>query len=363
MTLGYISSPFHMVTPYKDQTFSSTLSAEDREWDEFVAANPHGYHEQTSMYGRTREQYGFEVDRVIVREGSEVVGGAQILIQKTPVGKFAQVWRGPLGVDGDPKRLAQVVSLIDSMASQSGIVSMRVDLLPSQHAAEGALRDHGYESSRAWAGEKRSYVLRLTHSDDDLYARLPKKTRYNMRVAKRNGITIRHGGTHDIPDFYRLYLASAEHHGFRPFPYEYLSTLWRLFAPRRKMMLCFVSDAGQPIASLLSTISGNRLYASWTGTRREQDSSNLQVAGLLYHTASCWGRDHGCELLDLQDDHPYKRRYTKDLSTWPLPLRKFYGPARAIRKRLLEWSASNPPLRRLVHNVADRRNLRPRMPW
>ena len=58
--------------------------AGDQEWDEFLRAHPEGHHEQSGAYGRERKSWGFACDRVAVREGGRLVGGAMALPRSSP---------------------------------------------------------------------------------------------------------------------------------------------------------------------------------------------------------------------------------------------------------------------------------------
>ena len=43
---------------------------------------------------------------------------------------------------------------------------------------------------------------------------MKQKTRYNIRLAARKGVTVRAGGEADLPAFYRLMEVTAQRDGF-----------------------------------------------------------------------------------------------------------------------------------------------------
>lgn len=332
-------------------------------WDAFVAAAPHGYHEQTWLYGELRRQYGFEVHRVAVQRGGRIVAGAQMLARRTPIGRLAVLWRGPNAIEDHPDLLDEAVEAIDEEAERRGLVSIRVDTLPTQAAARSALERRGFSESEAWTGSRRSLVIPLVGDDEMLLSQIRRKTRYNMRLAGRAGVQVSVHGDELHPAFYELYLESSRHNSFVPFPQEYFRRVWEAFAPHGRAVQVIASLGGRAVSILLCMVSGRRLYPSWIGTDRAALERNLQVAGLMYYEAMRWGRDQGCELLDFQDAMPYKRLFSESEVVWPSPLRQFYGPLRGIRWRLLEASSSIAWLRRLVFSAASRNGLRPRMPY
>lgn len=335
----------------------------DAEWDAFVASHPEGYHEQTSMYGRIRERYGFACDRVIVRDGERIVGGAQLLSQTTPIGRYSRILRAPLAVDHDQEVLAEALRLLDEWAKKNRCVCVRVDTLPTQSAVRDALNAARFKPSMAWDGARKSYVIPIGNTDDETFAAMRQKTRYNMRLARRSGVEMQREDGSAIPDFYAMYLKTAEHQKFVPFPCEYFEQLWRLFAQSERAMLTFAHNRHGPLAGLLSVIVGNRVYASWMGVDRSRQEKNLQVAGLLFFVAARWGRECGCDLVDLQDDQPYKKMFANDQIQWPMPLRKYYGRARHLRRWFSEGTWRVPVARRRVKSFAHRLGLQPRMPY
>ncbi|MCC6907844.1 MAG: GNAT family N-acetyltransferase [Phycisphaerales bacterium] len=333
------------------------------EWNAFVAEALHGYHEQTYMYAMVRQNFGFACRHVFIRQAGRLVAGAQVLLRRTPIGLLAHVWRAPIAVEDQPELLDQAARAIDDAAREWRVASIRIDTLPTQDAARRALREQGFCPSDAWIGKKTSLVIPLVGSDDALLARIRRKTRYNMRIAAREGVDIRVEMTGKISEFYELYRQSAAHNGFVPFEQRYFEQIWRTFAPRGRAMMCTASLGDRPISMLLSMKCGERLYPSWIGTDRDALHRNLQVGGLLYYEAMRWGRDHGCSLLDFQDAMPYKRLYSDQELSWPVPMRKYYGPLRAARSRAVECSWSRPALRRSITAAAQRLGLRPRMPY
>lgn len=345
------------------QSTCDSTTIDTSEWDEFIASATHAYHEQTSMYGCIREGFGFKCDRVVVRDDRRISGGAQVFVQNTPIGRFARVFRAPLALDDDPQMLNQVVDELEHLAHRHSYVSVRVDTLPTQTAAREALERAGYRASQAWAPPHRSLVIRLSYSDDELLSRMRRKTRYDVRFAERAGVQVKTGDAASIDEFFDLYSMSASFQEYVPFAKEYFVYLWQLFGKHGKAILCIASHSNEPLAAILSVVSGNRMYAGWIGTNRGDSERKFRAQTLLHFNAMCRGRDLGCDLLDLQDNREYKRKFTDEEIEWPTPMRKFYGPLRGPRHRFMRWSSSNPYLHRMVRRVSNRLGLHPRMPY
>jgi len=120
---------------------SRVHSSDDDEWDRFLAANPFGYHEQTSQYATLRETYGFQHDRAVVRDDQgQIIGGASGLFRRTPIGSLGVIERGPVARDDDSRLLEQVVDEVSALAKRHRLASIRVNTFENQAHARGTCK-------------------------------------------------------------------------------------------------------------------------------------------------------------------------------------------------------------------------------
>jgi len=334
------------------------------EWDAFVAVHPEGYQEQTTGYAEHRAQFGFTCDRVVVREGGEVVGGAQVLVQHTPLGKHARVYRAPLAIGNDPRTFKRVIEELEHLADANSYASLRVDTFPNQYATRAALDETGFQSSSAWFGEHPSCVIPLRYSDDELLSQIrQKKARYNIRFAQRSGVVVSIKESGNIDDFHHLRKESVEHNGHLMFPRTYYQYIWQLFHRSNRVQLLVAYQDGEPLASLFNLIVGDRMYLVWIGIHRGEENRKLKAGYLLHYCALIHARDAGCSMCDFIGVSEFKRKLAHEEIQWPLPQWKFYGPLRSQRYRLMEAVWSRPRLRHQMNKLARVADLRPRMPY
>jgi lipid II:glycine glycyltransferase (peptidoglycan interpeptide bridge formation enzyme) len=342
---------------------SRTADTSDEEWDEFVAAHPDGHHEQSSAHGRSRTNFGFQVGRVVVRHGGRIAGGMQFLTQRTLAGTLALVLRAPLAADNDALLLALVIEEFDRLAERASIASIRVELLPTQSATLAALENQGFHQSAAWFGERRSLAIPLALGDTELLQRMKPKGRYNIRVAERSGVTVHRADATALDNFYALHLSTAFHQGFPVFPREYFDHVWRMFGATGRAQLFLACHREKPIAAILNTIAGGRMYYGWGGMDRDPAHRKLMANYLLHFGAMQWARVHGCTHYDLVGVTEFKEKLGRDEIRWPLPLRKHYGATGGLRKAITEFFWSNTAMRRTIDAIARRTKLRPRLPY
>ena len=335
----------------------------DDEWDAFVAAHPEGHHEQLSRYARSRAAWGFRCDRIVLHEGSRIVGGLQALVRRSPVGRLAVVLRAPLAIDNNPDVLARVAEELDRLARRRSYAWVRVETFPN-HAATAALERLGFRSSGEWFGrfgKRDSLLVPLSQGDNELLARMKPKGRYNVRVAQRSGVTVHAGDGSSLTEFFELYRMTSSYQGFPAFPREYFEYVLRVLGPSKRAQVFLAYHDGKPVAGIFNTIVGARSYYGWGGMSRDPEHRKLMANYLIHFTAMAWAREHGCTHYDLVGVSAFKEKLGGDQITWPLPQHKFYGLFRTLRRRITGLAWSEPRLRRVVQMVA--RRLYPPMPY
>lgn len=341
----------------------ATLS-DAQAWDAFVAANPHGYHEQTAMYGKIRRAYGFACERVVVRQGQEIVGGAQVIVQQTPIGRFARVFAGPLAAEDDPAIMARVIDQLDHLCNAKSYACMRIDTLPSQGVARHFLKAEGFQASDEWFGARPSLIMKLSCSEEHLFSGLNKKSRQYIRAAERAGAYVKDGTVDFLSEFYTLYRMTAAHQGFRYFRKDYFSALTHLFGGVGRLRIFVAYSAqGEPIAARLAIIVGDRCHDAWCGMHRGSVNIKLRANILIHHHVMKWARAQGCKHYDLVGIQTNKKRIAKEIIYWPSPMRKFYGRFGTLRRKTMAWAWANVQARQAVNKAAWRLGLKPRMPW
>lgn len=333
-----------------------------REWDHFLKNCHYCHHEQSSQYAAIRAAYGYHCDRVVVRNGDRIVGGAQVLVQSTPLGKLAHIQRAPLAVDDDPQVLRQVVQKLEEMAIAKGYRSVRIDLFPHQTTAFKVLEEAGFVCSNLWSSEMDSVVVPLNYTDEELLAGMHKKVAYEVRRARNKGALVLTNSENAVDEFYELHQATASYQKFPIFSQEYFVYLWRTFGQTGMVQPFIAYHNNRPLAALFNVIVGDHMYFGWGGMRRDSDAKKIRVNYLLHMTAIAWARQHGCTRYDFAGTQPFKQWFAVKIVQWPHALRKIYGPAATWRWNMMNMSNNSPFIKRLVQKASRELGLSQRMP-
>ena len=131
---------------------------------------------------------------------------------------------------------------------------------------------------------------------------MKQKTRYNIRLAQRKGVTIREGGIDDLAIFYELSQITAARDGFGIHTLAYYEAAYRFFAPDGCALLIAEIQAeskGQPepLAALMVFRQGETAYYLYGASSNRH--RNLMPAYLLQWAAIEWAKRQGCGRYDL----------------------------------------------------------------
>jgi lipid II:glycine glycyltransferase (peptidoglycan interpeptide bridge formation enzyme) len=76
---------------------------------------------------------------------------------------------------------------------------------------------------------RNTVFMDLTSSEEEILARMKQKTRYNIRLAQKKGVTLRVGTQEDFPLLYKMYAETSVRDGFVIRDENYYKTVWEMF--------------------------------------------------------------------------------------------------------------------------------------
>ena len=134
------------------------------------------------------------LERVVARHEGRPVAGAQILFRSLPLGlgSVAYLPKGPLVDWSDVEQCRYVFALCEEVARARRAIVLQIepDLDESPDAAQ-ILKNLGLSRGHHGVQPRRTLVVDLGYSDDDILANMKQKTRYNIRIAERRGVSVR----------------------------------------------------------------------------------------------------------------------------------------------------------------------------
>jgi len=279
-------------------------------WDRFIAARPDGHVLQTSPWGTLKAQFGWADERVGLARGDELIAGAQVLYRRLPAGLgcLAYVPRGPLVDWADEEQLAALLVALDRAARSRGAVVLIVEPdLPDEATHRKRLHALGFRPSPFGSLQpRRTTVVDISPDEDAILAAMKSKTRYNVRLAARKGMTVREASEADLPAFHALMAATAARNRFGVHSPAYYEAAYRLFAPRdwARLLLAELPPASGGAGGVTEPVAALMVFAlpprAWYFYGASGDAHREKMPTyLLQWEAMRWAKSLGCTTYDL----------------------------------------------------------------
>jgi len=275
------------------QTFDQP--ADQAAWDALVAAAPGGHVLQSWAWGDLKARFDWHPCRLAAGPAC-----AQVLYRRLPggLGTIAYVPKGPLADFSDGAAMRALLAAIRPLARQQRALCLKIE--PNREddpALAERLRTMGFRPSPQAIQPRRTLVVDLDAEPEAFLERMKQKTRYNIRLAARKGVTVRAGDEADLPEFYRLMELTAARDRFGIHSRAYYETAHRLFVPAGSGCLLLAEHEGQLLAGLVAFAFGDTACYMYGASSDEKRS--LMPTYLLQWEAMLWARKQGCRAYDL----------------------------------------------------------------
>jgi lipid II:glycine glycyltransferase (peptidoglycan interpeptide bridge formation enzyme) len=138
----------------------------------------------------------------------------------------------------------------------------------------------------------------LRATEERLILQMRPKTRYNIRLAERRGVRVRHEPASRLAEWHHLYRKTAERKGFRPQSLGYFTTLLDLAeAAHPTVRLYMAYHQTQPVGGIVVAHTGSR--ATYLYGASDYNCRSLMAPYALQWTAMRNARRAGCRRYDL----------------------------------------------------------------
>jgi lipid II:glycine glycyltransferase (peptidoglycan interpeptide bridge formation enzyme) len=250
------------------------------EWNQFL--NPNAHLLQTGEWGELKGGFGWKPVRIVSGDS-----GVQILFRKLPMG---------FTVGYIPKaNFAQLLwGEIDSVCRQNRAIFLKFEPdrwdneKPETWNVELGTSPHNIQPPR-------TIIIDIKDSEEEILSRMKPKTRYNIRLAGKKGVTVR--AWDDIDSFHQMMLVTGGRDEFGIHSLEYYKRAYDLLHPKSLGEIIVAEYEGKPLAALFVARNGNRAYYLYGASTDEE--RNRMPTYLLQWEAMKWARAQGCAEYDL----------------------------------------------------------------
>jgi lipid II:glycine glycyltransferase (peptidoglycan interpeptide bridge formation enzyme) len=164
---------------------------------------------------------------------------------------------------------------------------------------ESELQKLGFRENQFATHPRRSWVLDIRPSEEDLLAAMKEKWRYNIGLATRKKVRVREAAEpEDLDTFYHLYEETSKRDGFFIHPKEHYAKILSLYSERDAAVLLLAEYEDKPIAGLMAVRCG--LVTTYMFGASSNMERNRMPNHLLQWTAIRWAKAHGCSFYDFR---------------------------------------------------------------
>ena len=239
-----------------------------KEYKEFMEKHKRCNFQQSIEWAKVKSNW---INEIILSEDNNgnINGAISVLIRKIPLfGNIMYSSRGPICDIHDISVLKQLTDGIKELAKKYKAIVFKAE--PDIESKDEEFRKNvtklGYkikDNAKNFRDEiQPRYVFRLDIKDkteDEIFANFHSKTRYNIRLAIKKGVTIKEGNKEDLKDFHKIMIETGARDGFIIRPLSYFEKMYNELAPEHMKLLMAYYD-GKPISGVIPIMYGNKTW-------------------------------------------------------------------------------------------------------
>lgn len=295
-----------------------TKIKETDELEEFLETNKKSHFLQSPEWAKVKSNWKNEM--IIVRDDEgKIEGTMSILLRRIPVLNRYMMYapRGFVCDFHNKEILKKLTDEANKIAKKYKAFIFRLDpdIEKGDKVFEDIIKELGYKQKKNIKSTRKiiqpKIISRITltgKTEEELLNSFSQKHRYNVRLAKRKGITLRDGTREDLPKFYEIMKVTETRDEFYVRPLSYFEKIWDAMSPNH-IRLIFAEYEGEPISAVLPVKYGNKVWYLYGGSTNKH--RNLMPNYLLQFEMMKWGIESGCDIYDFRgvsgivsEDHP-----------------------------------------------------------
>jgi lipid II:glycine glycyltransferase (peptidoglycan interpeptide bridge formation enzyme) len=304
-------------------------------WNDLISKLPDPHFLQTYEWGQVKANYGWIPYYAVWTEDGKFsvysnyqlpitnIVAAALILKRTAFRRFSIFYapKGPLMDWANEPLRKRVLDDLQSFAKKQGAIFLKLDPdvvlgrgVPasvdevtenSGQAVMSELRRRGWVESSDQIQFRNTVMVDLSASEEEILMRMKQKTRYNVRLAEKKGVTVRVGTTEDLSALYKMYAETSIRDGFVIRDEEYYMTVWKTFISKDTISnyqlpitVPLIAEVdNEPVAAIFLFMFAGRGYYVY-GMSRDKHREKMPTY-LLQWAAMKHAKAHGCLTYDL----------------------------------------------------------------
>ena len=279
----------------------------EEEIEEFLEKHKKSHFLQSPKWAQVKPNWKHEM--IVVRnDKGEIEGTMSILLRKIPLIR-RYIMYAPRGFvcDFHNKEILEKLTVEAGKVAKkykAFIFRMDPDIPQNDEVFTDIIEELGYKQKKNIKNTKQviqpKWISRITltgKTEEELISTFSSKHRYNIRLARRKGVTLREGTREDLAKFHEIMRVTEARNGFYVRNLEYFEKIWDAMQPNH-IRLIFAEYEGDPISAVLPIRYGNKVWYLYGGSTNKH--RNLMPNYLLQLEMMKWGLETNCDIYDFR---------------------------------------------------------------
>lgn len=228
---------------------------------------------QSWEWGEFRKQMGLPVLRYGLFEKGRLKTAFQLTLHNIPLTKkvVGYLPKGPFPDHHLAKALTEI-----SKKHNCAFIKLEPNIEINTTSKK---TDNSFKKSLKPMFSKYNFLLDLTKSEDELFKQMHSKTRYNIRVAQKHGVTVEENADEKASDIYlKLYFETTKRQGFTGHNKHYHQTVWKILHASNMARFLIATYKNESLTAWMLFNFKDTLYYTYGGSiqkYKEVMSNNL----------------------------------------------------------------------------------------
>ncbi len=279
---------------------------DEKKYKEFLQKHYKSSFMQGPEWAKIKDNWKNEVI-LSLDENGEIKGSLSVLIRKVPFFNATMMYapRGPVCDIDDEETFSELLEGAKAIAKEnkSYVLKIDPDVEMENEDFVKLVKKLGFKmksASKNFEGIQPRFVFRLDikdKSEEEVMAMFQNKTRYNVRLAERKGVTVSIGGREDLKKFHEIMVVTGTRDEFVVRNLEYFEKMYDHLAPENLRLYQAHYD-GQIIAGTLAILYGNKVWYLYGASSNE--FRNVMPNYLLQWEMIKWAIENKCDIYDFR---------------------------------------------------------------
>ncbi len=290
---------------------------------------------QSPEWGKVKKDWKWEA---VVEKDSQgqIIGSVAVLIRRVPVLPYTLMYapRGPVCDIDDTQTLTHLIAGVRALAVKHhaylfkidpDVLATNTDFIDKMKQMSFTLQDGG----KNFDGIQPRFVFRLNvegKTEDEAFAGLSSKTRYNVRVARKHNVDVQIRDKSALSEFVPIMRTTGLRDGFATRPLSYFERMMDVFGEHARLYMAY--HESKPIAGTIAIQYGDKVWYLYGASSNE--FRNLMPNYLLQWEMIRWSIETKCRIYDFRGvsgdtskDNPlyglyrFKKGFNGDFTEFP----------------------------------------------